>query len=217
MTITAINPDSMDEQGEVTVPELPPAPPGPAEDGSIRMLAEHTAYSNRFVTVNYDEVMFPNGAQGNYTRISPGTGLGVVAVPHAVFRGLPYLGLVRQYRYPVGAFTLEFPRGGSDDLSLEEAGRELVEETGLVYSSGTQLGIIHPDTGIMDTRVAVWHTVHHLSDLSSLHVEEETGARVHWYSHGEVMGMISSGKITCGITLAAIAMLENSGRLVSAA
>lgn len=217
MTITAISPGSMDERGEETAPALPPAPPGPAADGSIRLIAKHTAYSNPYVSVNFDEVMFPNGAQGNYTRITSGTGLGVVAVPHAVFRGLPYLGLVRQYRYPVGAFTLEFPRGGSDDLSLEEAGRELVEETGLEYTSGNQLGVIHPDTGIMDTRVAVWRTVHHLTDLASLHVEEETGAKVQWYSHGEVIGLISSGKITCGITLAAMAMLENSGLLVSAA
>lgn len=198
----------------VAAPVLPPEPPIAAEDGSIRVIAENPVYENKYVTVNCDDVLFPNGTKGQYTRITSGTGLGVITVPVAQFRGMFYLGLVRQHRYPVGSFTLEFPRGGSDDLSLEEAARELVEETGLGYASASQLGVLHPDTGIMDTRVAVWRTTHKLTSLESLHVEEETGARIRWYAYGEVIGLINSGKITCGMTLAAMAMLQNSGKLV---
>lgn len=214
MTTTPVRGTTVEEQTLTAAPVLPPAPPVSAEDGSIRLIAENPIYENKYVTVNFDDVLFPNGATGNYTRITSGTGLGVIAVPVAQFRGMFYLGLVRQYRYPVGAFTLEFPRGGSDDLSLAEAARELVEETGLDYASASPLGIINPDTGIMDTRVAVWRTTHELTSLESLHVEEETGARIRWYAYGEVIGLITAGKITCAMTLAAMAMLQNSGKLV---
>ncbi|MCC3292880.1 NUDIX hydrolase [Arthrobacter sp. zg-Y1110] len=198
---------------ETTTQDLPEAQQaaGPPEDAVIRRVREHVDYENRFVTVHFDDVVFPNGAQGRYTRITTGAGLGVIAVPYANFRGIPYLGLVRQYRYPVGEFTLEFPRGGSDDLSLEEAARELVEETGLGFNSGRLLGTIRPDTGILDTEVAVWCTTHTLDGLDSGHVEDETGATVRWYSHGEVMGLVTNGKITCGMTLAALALIQNAG------
>lgn len=188
----------------------------PVEEGTIRRINEHIDYQNRFVTLHFDDVVFPNGAQGRYTRITSGTGLGVIAVPYTNVRGIPYFGLVRQYRYPVGDFTLEFPRGGSDNLSLAEAARELVEETGLDFISGSALGTVHPDTGLMDTVVAVWRTNHRVSDMDSSHVEDETGARIHWYSHGEVMGLIRSGQITCGMTLAAMALMEYSGGIHAA-
>lgn len=203
-------PSSTDRTG-ISIAEDPPA-----EEGTIRRIKEHTDYENRFVTVHFDDVEFPNGAQGRYTRITTGTGLGVIAVPYTNVRGIPYLGLVRQYRYPVGDFTLEFPRGGSDDLSLAEAARELVEETGLDFVSGSALGTIRPDTGILDTVVAVWRTNHRLSDMDSVYVEEETGAKIQWFSHGEVMGLVRSGQITCGMTLAALLLMEHSGGIHSA-
>ncbi|WP_422758994.1 NUDIX hydrolase [Paenarthrobacter sp. C1] len=127
------------------------------------------------------------------------------------FRGVAHLGLVRQYLYPVGDFALEFPRGGSDDLSLDEAARELVEETGLDYRTGTLLGTLRPDTGILTTEVAVWKTVHGMEHLRPGHVEDETGAKVEWYSHGELLGMIRGGTVTCGMTLAALTLLGAGG------
>lgn len=185
------------------------------EPGMIRRVREREEYSNRFVTLNFDDVVFPSGAEGRYTRITAGTGMGVVAVPYASYRGLAYLGLVRQYRYPVGEFTLEFPRGGSDDLSLAEAARELIEETGLEPVGATLLGTIRPDTGLLDTTVAVWRTTHVLKNLHSDHVEDETGATVRWYSHGEISGLVRSGKISCSITLASLALIEHSGTMHS--
>lgn len=63
------------------------------------------------MTLSFDDVLFPNGTKGRYLRITAGTALDGVAVPDSNFRGLAYRGLVRQYRYPVGKFTLEVPRG----------------------------------------------------------------------------------------------------------
>ncbi|MEO3931436.1 NUDIX hydrolase [Micrococcaceae bacterium Sec7.4] len=179
----------------------------------IRRIGGRTVLENRFIRVETDDVVFPNGDPGSYSVITSGTGMGVIVIPFANIHGQPHLGLVKQYRYPVKEFTLEFPRGGSKDLSLSEAARELVEETGLVVGSATQLGTIWPDTGILNTEVAVWKTSHDVQGLKLSHVEGETGGSFHWYSHGEIIGLMRQGQIRCGMTLAALALIEGMGAL----
>lgn len=184
-----------------------------AAPGTIEKLEGQTVLENPFIKVDTDAVRFPDGTLGRYSVVTSGTGLGVIAIPFVNFRGIAHIGLVRQYRYPTGAFSLEFPRGGSDDLSLDEAARELIEETGLAYNSGTLLGTLRPDTGILTTEVAVWKTSHGMEHLRPGHVEDETGAKIEWYSYGEVLGLVRSGKITCGMTLAALGILSAGGNM----
>lgn len=181
--------------------------------GTIERLDGAPVLENRFIRVDTDTVRFPNGSLGEYSVVTSGAGLGVIAVPFINFRGNPHLGLVRQYRYPLKDFSLEFPRGGSDDLSLDEAARELVEETGLEFHSATRLGTLRPDTGILTTEVAVWKTIHGASHLHPGYIEDETGASIEWYGFGEILGMVRSGRITCGMTLAALAMLQSGGHM----
>lgn len=180
----------------------------PEAPGLIERLDGLTVLSNGFVKVDTDEVRFPNGAVGNYSTVTSGSGLGVIAVPFVNFRGTAYLGLVRQYRYPIGYHTMEFPRGAALSLAVEEVARELAEETGLQYRSAARVGTLRPDTGLLTTEVAVWKTVHDATDVRPDHLERETGATVHWFSLGEVTGMIAAGKITCGMTLAAFALMS---------
>jgi 8-oxo-dGTP pyrophosphatase MutT (NUDIX family) len=215
MTITATTPAGTEpatgQPGPIT--EMITKIQAAAVPGVIERLDGETVLENRFIRVDTDTVRFPNGALGNYSTVTSGTGLGVIAIPFVNFRGTPHLGLVRQYRYPAREFTLEFPRGGSADLSLDEAARELIEETGLDYRSGTLLGTLRPDTGILTTEVAVWKTVHGIEHVRPGHVEDETGAKVEWYSIGELTGMVGNGRITCGMTLAAIALLSAGGHM----
>lgn len=192
----------------ITAPET-----ATSADHPIQRISGRTVLENPFLRVDTDDVVFPNGSPGSYSVITSGTGMGVIAIPFVNFRGYPYLGLVKQYRYPMKDFTLEFPRGGSDDLSISEAARELVEETGLTATSATPLGIIWPDTGILSTQVAVWKTTHASNGLKPDHVEDETGAHVLWYTHGEIIGLIRRGQIRCGMTLAALALIEGMGGL----
>lgn len=215
MTITANTPvDATPATGQPgPITEMISMIQAGAERGTIEKLEGATVLENAFIRVDTDAVRFPNGALGNYSTVTSGTGLGVIAIPFVNFRGTPHLGLVRQYRYPTGEFTLEFPRGGSDDLSLDEAARELIEETGLDYRAATRLGTLRPDTGILTTQVAVWKTMHSAEHLRPGHVEDETGAKVEWYSYGELLGMIRNGKITCGMTLAAVALLGTGEHL----
>lgn len=188
--------------------EAAPASTREPVPGIIERLGGSTVLENPYIRVDTDMVRFPNGAMGHYSVVTSGSGLGVIAIPFLNFRGNLHLGLVRQYRYPLGQVTLEFPRGGSDNLSLDEAARELIEETGLSYTSGVHLGTLRPDTGLLTTEVAVWKTFHRMEHLRPGFVEDETGARVEWYSLGKVDGLIRNGQITCGMTLAALTLLR---------
>ncbi|MEH0110626.1 NUDIX hydrolase [Tersicoccus sp. MR15.9] len=192
----------------ITVPGMAPTATSTDPDPDrITRLGGATTLANAYLRVDTDDVIFPDGRPGTYNTVTVAEGNGVVAVPTTRWRGLGYVGLVEQYRYPLGRATLEFPRGGSLDGSFEEAARELVEETGLVATTGRKLGVVHPDTGILTNEVSVWLTSHETGTLHPAHVEPETGARFRWFGVGEFDGLIANGKITCGITLAAFAML----------
>ena len=167
-----------------------------------------TVLKNQFLQVDTDDVVFPDGRAGRYNKVTVGEGHGVVVVPVSRWRGITRVALVEQYRYPVGHTTFEFPRGGSVDDSFDEAARELAEETELVASTSRKLGVIHPDTGIMTNDIAVWMSTHDGDPVHSPYVEEETGARFRWYDLGEFDALVTSGRVTCGITLAAFALFS---------
>jgi ADP-ribose pyrophosphatase len=63
--------------------------------------------------------------------------------------------LVRQYRYPVGRETLEFPAGKIDagESSRTTAERELLEETGYRAGSLQFAFTVHPCVGYADERI----------------------------------------------------------------
>lgn len=184
----------------------------PAQERLIRCIEKRPSYSNPYMNVAFDDVAFPDGSRGRYSVVTPGTGRGVVTVPVARSRGLHYLGLVSQYRYPVGEFTLEFPRGGAEEMDERAAAlRELTEETGLIGESITRLGSIRPDTGLLSTEISVWKTMQSVRSPQDLYMEELTGCTLQWVSAAAFPGLISNGKVTCGITLAAYAILLSKG------
>lgn len=170
-----------------------------------------TKFENRFVSLTDTPVRFPDGSEGTYVIVRSGAGFGGITIPRFVSRGTVYYGLVEQHRFPIGAVTLEFPRGGTDSLSAGEALRELAEETGVDTSevAAVHLGNIHPDTGLLSTLVAVWlATVTAPADVN--YIQPDTGASARWVHEGDLLGLIKSGKITCGMTLAAFAKLSVS-------
>lgn len=172
------------------------SPTGPAD---IR-------FENRFVRVDETPVTLPAGGAGTYVTVTPGLGFGGVAIPVITDGDGVRVGLVRQHRFPVGAFTWEFPRGGTSDLSEAETARELVEEMDcLVISAPTQLGVVRPDTGLLTTSVAVWlFTV--IPSVDHDFQESESGASHVWVTEATLRQMIVDGEIECGITLAAWAL-----------
>lgn len=187
--------------------------PGPTVTVSPTLTHSQEGY------VNVDTVpgVRGNGTTYEHTRISVGTGLGGLVVPVTKARGMTYLGLVRQHRPAIGDHTWEFPRGGTKDLSAAEANRELVEETGLIVPTATLrlLGATRPDTGILTTEVGVWAAPvpTNMVALAHGHVENESGASVSWMATAQVVGLISTGRLICSMSLAAFALAQAAGEL----
>ena len=89
-----------------------------------------TIYENPWIHVVKNDVINPNGGDGEYTVVHF-RNRAVSAVPideHG------YTWLVGQYRYTMDSFEWEVPEGGGpmNEEALESAKRELQEETGLI-------------------------------------------------------------------------------------
>lgn len=175
-------------------------------------MAPGILFKSNFVTVDTVPATTPEGVEYDHARVTPRSPYGSIIIPlHGEGDDL-HLGFVSQFRPVTGQRSLEFPRGSTADLGDEEAVRELVEEMGLpsIPDSISLLGHLHPDTGLLSTEVAVWKT--HLStedmERSRSHVEAFSGVQPEWISYQAVRALIAKGGITCGMTLAALTLLQ---------
>ncbi len=111
-----------------------------------KTLRSRVPYENAWMRLREDAVIRPDGKEGIYSVVEIRPSVGVVAV-----NDLQEVVLVGQWRYPLGRYTWEIPRGGSmpgeSDL-LEVAQRELREETGVVARTWLRLGPVDVNNGI---------------------------------------------------------------------
>lgn len=187
------------------------------ESRTVDAPEDTTVFSNPWVTIDTVPAYRGDGTRFEHHRLTSGTGLGAVTIPVVNVRGITYLGLVSQRRPVVDTDSLEFPRGGTVDLGVDEAVRELTEETGLVPAQGSvdHLGELHPDTGIASTRVAVYlaRFSSRAFDITDGRVEYESGASVQWVQSGQFIGLVAGGRLRCGMTIAAWGLAEARGAL----
>ena len=109
----------------------------PSPRQPLERLAERFRYQGRKFAFEAAHLRLPNGAEGEFETVRhPG---GAMAVP--VLADGRFL-LVRQYRFPLDRWLLEFPAGtlepGEEPASTIR--RELEEETGYRADSLTELG-----------------------------------------------------------------------------
>src|SRR4051812_30940479 len=92
-----------------------------------RTLGVEYLYENPWCSFRVDEVLLPDGAKIEYGVLESSGFAAVVPVTEA--GGVV---LVRQWRQPIGSFTLELPGGGVEggENPRETVRRELLEETG---------------------------------------------------------------------------------------
>jgi len=177
---------------------------------TIKRLEAVEVYSNYYGTLFNDHVLAPNGTRGRYLRWHWAEN-GIVVIPfdgHAI-------ALTRNYRYPIGEESLEFPRGAAGALEKPEtaATRELREEAGLQTSSTQTLGEIFPETGMIENPVQVIlaKVVSRQQDAQNHETMESISKELLWLNASELDDHIKRGKIRCGISLAALLLLHNAG------
>jgi ADP-ribose pyrophosphatase len=108
------------------------------------MLGTEYLYESPWCSFRLDKVRLPDGAKIEY-GILESTGFAAV-VPVTEGGGVV---LVRQWRQPVGSFTLELPGGGLEggEDPRETVARELLEETGYRAQNLSHLASVHTSPG----------------------------------------------------------------------
>lgn len=180
---------------------------------SDNTMAERTIYSSKYATLEGKDFTMYDGTHGEYIVLTTGTGGGAIIVPVVNIRGINYFGLVEEYRLPIDKKVFGFPRGAQEPgMNAEETGRkELAEETGITECDFVKMGTIHPDNGVMSNEVTVFFA--QTATKPEGHVDPETGGTTQWFTYGKLLGMILGGEITCGLSIAALLLVKESGRL----
>lgn len=125
-----------------------PAGGGPGQVGSRR------AYTGRVISLDVDEVRFPDGSIGSLEMIRhPGASAVVPLLDDDAED--PLVLLIRQYRYAADGYLYEIPAGRLDDgeAPLACAHRELQEETGYTASRVHHVFTMFTTPGFTDEKI----------------------------------------------------------------
>ena len=116
----------------------------PVEDNRWLTFGSEYLYRNPWCAFRVDEVRLPDGAEIEYGVLESAGFAAIVPVTDD-----DKVVLVRQWRQPLGDFTLELPSGGVDVGEEPEtaARRELFEETGYRVEGLEHLVSVHTSTG----------------------------------------------------------------------
>ncbi len=116
-------------------------------------VSSRRVYSGRVISLDIDEVRFPDGSIGSLEMIRhPGAS---AVVPLLDSDDDPQVLLIRQYRYAADGYLYEIPAGRLDagESPLECAHRELSEETGYRAERVEQLFTMYTTPGFTDEKI----------------------------------------------------------------
>ena len=165
-----------------------------------KKLSSRIVYQNPWLSVREDSIVRPDGQQGTYSVVataSPSVYVCAVDNDDSIY-------FVRQFRYPLGRYSLELPCGQADaDEPLAGAQRELQEETGIIARDWTALGVF-------DTAAGISSIVAHLFLARDLHMTadhkqlEDGITGVQKIAYQDCLRMVTQGEITDSQTIVAI-------------
>jgi ADP-ribose pyrophosphatase len=157
-------------------------------------VSSRRVYTGRVISLDVDEVRFPDGSIGQLEMIRHSGASAVVPLIDAA-KADPEVVLIRQYRYAANGYLYEIPAGrlNPDESAEQCADRELREETG--YSAGRlrQLTTIYTTPGFTDERIHLFVA----EDLSNgvATPEADEFMELHQIPLSQAIAMVHSGEI----------------------
>jgi 8-oxo-dGTP pyrophosphatase MutT (NUDIX family) len=168
------------------------------------ILSSKTEYDNPWISVTEFSVLNPAGGKGIYGKVHfKNIAIGVLPLDKDMNTYL-----VGQFRFPIEQYSWEIPEGGgiAGSNSLDSAKRELLEETGLVARSWTQLMEMHLSNSVSD-EYAVIFLARDLEqhDASPEETEQLTVKKIPFE---ELYAMVEKGEVMDSITVAAVLKIK---------
>jgi 8-oxo-dGDP phosphatase len=162
-------------------------------------------YENPWMVVHEDQVVMPNGKDGLYGYVgSKSDSVYVIPVDD---EGNTYV--VQQERYPNKNITWECVAGRTDNEDpVTAAKRELLEETGVLATTLTELSSIEIANGISTFKGTIYLATG-LEKVSDQLDEEDGIIAAKKLPLVDVKRMIMDGEITCVQSIAAFLMAIN--------
>jgi hypothetical protein len=166
----------------------------------ISIVDETIVYRDDAVEIYQDQVRLDGGGQADYLRVVEQQGRPAVAAL-ALSQGL--VALVRTYRYPTGTYEWAIPRGFSRGADPRQGlSDELTTHVGAAPDELEDLAVVTPHSTLAATRVHVF-LARYRAPLLPAPVRHQPAA-LRWEPLKQLKTEIRSGKITDGITLAAL-------------
>ena len=156
-------------------------------------------YSGRVLKFNVDTVELENGMKAERELVLHPGGVGIAAVD-----GDGYIYMVKQFRKPYDTVLTEIPAGKlekGEDPELA-ALRELEEETGIKADGLISLGEFYPSVGYTNEDLHLYLATD--IDFGASHPDDDEFVDVCKIHISDAVGMIMSGDIKDGKTIAAV-------------
>lgn len=189
------------------------------EEPPIRTLSSRIVFESRWTTLREDEIERPGGVPGSYAVVDKRRAALIVPWDGE------FLHLVRQWRYPTAAWSVEFPQGTingaagdvrqpeHDEVPEVVARAELREELGFQAGTLEQLGTVAFAPGISSQFCDVWLATNLVAGQAEPEPEEVGLVEPLPVTPDEFDELLGRGAITDAATIAAWALLTRRGLL----
>jgi ADP-ribose pyrophosphatase len=184
--------------------------PQPRKPKKARILSSRVVYRGRVFYVTTDRVQEPGSIVVRRDVVRHSGSIVIMAVDDT--RSEPRVLLARQYRHPANDYLWELPAGRIDggESELEGAKRELIEETGYTAAHWRRALFFYSSPGFLDETMAVYFATG--LKRGKAQPEEDEVIQKRMFPLSQLVGMIMSGAIRDGKTIAAVLWLCETSR-----
>lgn len=174
------------------------------QENNWQILNERNVYDNNWISVSHYDVINPNGGKGIYGKVSfKNFAIGIIPIDNE-----GYTWLVGQQRFPLNEYSWEIPEGGCplNDLPINAAKKELLEETGLIAENWQFLKKMHLSNSVSDEVGYLFlatDLTHHKPEPEETELLQLKKVKVL-----EAISMMEKGQITDVISIVALQQIK---------